>query len=319
MNKANPLAIGGFVLGIVALLVAMSVFFSNTGFGSNTSRWELIYESSVKGLTVGAPVTLRGVKIGEVVAIKTRLYTHRLDYHTAVVVQINRDALERVGDKKDPDALLTELMARGLAAQLKLQSLLTGMLYIDVDFYDTDQPRLASVETEYPQFPTVRTELEIVTEALSDVDIEAMAKQLDSIVTALDKTVNNEAFIRLGPELEKTLQAVQTLADTASTELTALRQDVSPVATEAQQLLADINQQLPAVLQQLETTMAAIDSSAGQLQRSLDNAEYLMSDDSPQLYQIEQAAKELQQAAAAVSQFAETLERQPESLLRGKR
>lgn len=318
-KKANPMAIGSFVVGISLLAVFMAVFFGQNSWFSDTTRMELVYNSSVKGLTQGAPVTIRGVKIGEVVSIKAKMYSDRLDYLTSVIVEINRNSMEEVGDGlKTNSELVERLLEKGLGAKLKQQSLLTGLLYVDVDFYQPGEPSYFDIPTEYPQFPTVKTDLEIFTEQIEKMDIEDLANKVHSAVNGLEATINNPQFKQLGPMLNETLKSVQSLADTATQELQSLRNEITPVTQQAQQLLSTLNQRLPEVADKLDSSLGKLDNNATTLQDALEKADYLLSDDSPTLYQVQSSAKELEKAAEAVRQLAETLEQQPEAILYGK-
>lgn len=318
-KKANPMAIGSFVVAIVVLAMAMAVFFGKNSWFSDTTRMELVYSSSVKGLTQGAPVTIRGVKIGEVVSIKAKMHADRLDYLTSVIVEINRDSMEEVGGEiKDKGELVDRLLDKGLGAKLKLQSFLTGLLYVDVDFYQPGEPTYVDVKTDYPQFPTVKTDLEVFTEQIEKMDVEDIGEKIHSAVVSLEATVNNKEFQQLGPVMNETLLSVKQLADTTTAELSALRSDIKPVTQEAEQLLRTLNQRLPAIADKLDSSLSKLDKNSATLQQALEKTDYLLSDDSPTLYEVQEAAKELQLAAKAIRELADTLEQQPESLLRGK-
>lgn len=318
-QKANPMAIGSFIIGIIVLAVAMAVFFGQNSWFSDTTRMELVYKSSVKGLTVGAPVTIRGVKIGEVVSIKAKMYSEQLDYLTSVVVKIDRDSMEEVGEGLNPRGKLVErLLEKGLAAKLKQQSFLTGLLYVDVDFYEPGDPVYFDIPTDYPQFPTVRTDLEIFTEQVEKLNVEDLANKLHSAINAIEATVNNPQFKQLGPKIDETLASVKVLADTSASEIQTLAQQITPVTQQAEQLLSGLNQRLPAIANKLDSGLDKLDKNAASLQNTLEKADYLLSDDSPTLYQVQAAARELQQAAKAIRELAETLEQQPEAILYGK-
>lgn len=135
-KRANPVLIGGFVVGTVALIILFIVLAGGGQFSSfEQVRYELVYNSSIKGLNIGAPVTLRGVKIGEVATIKVRYYADRHDVLHSIHVDIYPDVVVQEdgnGEKNLPERLIEE----GFSAQLKPQSLLTGLLYIELDIYD---------------------------------------------------------------------------------------------------------------------------------------------------------------------------------------
>ncbi|MFA7553059.1 MAG: MlaD family protein [Spongiibacteraceae bacterium] len=318
-NKANPLAIGGFVVGIVILAVFMTIFFGKQSLFADTIDMDLVYKTSVKGLGVGAPVTLRGVKIGEVTSIKTKMYTNQLDFTTIVTVKLDSKAMEWIGSSSSNNKLLAELLAKGFAAQLKTQSILTGLLYIDVDFYQAGETNFEDVETDNPQFPTVKTNLEAFTQQLEKINTEELFDQIKAIGSSLQKTINNPDFEQIGYNMNSTLSSLKAAADNLNTQASNLGNNLKPMSEQANALLEQLNRELPILSNKLNTTLDSISQGSTDLQRTLNNTDYLLSDDSPLLYQLNESAKQLEKAATAVESMADTIDRNPESLLRSKR
>jgi paraquat-inducible protein B len=111
-------------------------------------------------------VTLRGVKIGEVTDIHVAFDERTAEFVIPVTISLNRADL---GIAKDlaTRANLQKLIDRGLRAQLKTQSLLTGLLYVDLVFKAESPPRYVDFETVDPQIPTAPTGLEEIMERMS--------------------------------------------------------------------------------------------------------------------------------------------------------
>jgi paraquat-inducible protein B len=318
-KRTNPVAIGSFVIGIIIMAIFMAVFFGGGNLFSNTQRIVLVFSSSVKGLTNGAPVTIQGVKIGEVISIKANMYTSELKYLTTVTLSINPDSIGRVGigDTEDGN-LLEELLARGLGAQLKLQSLLTGLLYIDVDFYGVDKQNFEDIETQYPQFPTVTSELEMLTEQLESLNIKKLIEQFQTIAASLEKTVSNPEFVRMGSDLHNSLESITQLADNLNYEIKGIRSNVTPVTDEATIMLKQLNRDLPTIMVKVDDLLVKLDDGANKLSGTLSSADYLLSDDSPLLYQLSLSASELEKAAISLQGMTNAIDLQPESIFLGK-
>jgi len=315
-KKASPVAIGGFVVGITGLTVALAFFFGGGDLFSDTKKYELVYKTSIKGLNVGAPVTIKGVKIGEVLSIKARMYPDKVDILTSAVIEINRDVIERVGDygsAEEERELGEDLLRKGLAAQLKLQSLLTGLLYVDVDFHGDERPRTIDIETKYEQFPTVPTDMQEISKSLQNIDFAEISKNIKEIFEGLDSLINNNEVQDLSKSANDALVSIKKLADHVDSEIAVMRTDIEPITQEARVFMKTLNTELPDILESLEQSLASLESATKELGSATEEVEFLLSDDSPVLYELNKAARDMQRASRAVEILSESIERQPEA------
>ncbi|MGD1075416.1 MAG: MlaD family protein, partial [Thermodesulfovibrionales bacterium] len=93
-KKASKTLIGAFVLGAVVLIVAGVVVFGGGKFFKKTINFVTFFEGSLKGLSVGSPVTFRGVKIGEVTNIVPRFNTKSMSVLIPVYIEINPETFQ---------------------------------------------------------------------------------------------------------------------------------------------------------------------------------------------------------------------------------
>src|SRR5512135_2362494 len=135
-KKASKTLIGAFVLGAVVLIVAGVVVFGGGKFFKKTIKYVMFFDGSVKGLQVGAPVTFRGVKIGEVTDMVLRFDPSNLAVMIPVYVEIDPEKFlgSDTLKKAKPGQYYRALLDKGLKARLELQSFVTGLLMIGVDF-----------------------------------------------------------------------------------------------------------------------------------------------------------------------------------------
>lgn len=317
-RNANPVTVGAFVFGTLILGFLMLLFFSGGNWWSPRDRYVLVYDSSIKGLNVGAPVTIKGVKIGEVTDIRALMYGDSLNIFNTVTIEIDPQTLERA-DGRDGAELMDELIKRGLCAQLRLQSLLTGLLYVDVDFRPDKIAQIKRVPTQYKQIPTTPTDLEQLTRDLESIDIAQLGENLEQIVSGINKFVNDSSLQNVVRNVEQTLVAVRESADAVKLQADRFGNTYIPVGEQAAVTMTEINRTLPQLTQKLDETMVALQQAAVSLQKTTANATYLTSEDSPLLYRIESAANSVNDAADQVRRLTDTLEQQPESLLYGKK
>jgi paraquat-inducible protein B len=311
-NKASPTAIGGFVIGIIGLAIALLFFFGGGDFFADSKKFDLIYRTSIKGLKVGAPVTIKGVKIGEVTSVKAQMFTDQLNIYNVVTINIQTEAMARVGQHDSERELLDELLDKGLGAQLKLQSLLTGLLFVDVDFHASGTPHYEDIKTANQQFPTVATDFEALSKNLETIDLKGMADDIQHIFDGLDHIINNPRTQNMGDDITSTLHAYRELAE-------QLNKNLSPLTQETQTLISNINKELPELIASVSQTARSLEGTAKNLEQSMTSTQHLLSDDSPLLHEITAAARGLKSASAEISELAHTLNQQPEALIKGKR
>jgi paraquat-inducible protein B len=317
-RNANPVAVGAFVFGTLLLGFLMILFLSGGHWWSQRDHYVLIYDTSIKGLNIGAPVTIKGVKIGEVTDIKARMYGDSLSIFNTVTVEIDPHMLERESTHSERGELIDELIRRGLCAQLRLQSLLTGLLYVDVDFRPEKTASIKNIQTAYKQIPTTPTDLEQLTRDLEAIDINKLGENLQQIVTGVNQFVNDSSLQNLVKNTEQTLIAVRTSADAVKLQATRFGDAMVPLAQHGDQTVQELNRTLPQLIAKLDQTMMALQQTALALQKTSANTTYLTSDDSPLLYRLESAAASVNGAAEQVRRLTDTLEHQPEALLYGK-
>ena len=157
-QKTHSRAVGVFVLGAVALVMAAIVALSSGNWFEPRSLFTVFFPGSVRGLNKGAPVTFRGVKIGEVKDV-TAFLTGRDDapIHIEVVIEVRTNVVEAPeGEARpyaglDAEALAQELIRRGVRARMVSQSLLTGQKYIDLDFLPNEPARVSGLRRSWRQ------------------------------------------------------------------------------------------------------------------------------------------------------------------------
>jgi paraquat-inducible protein B len=317
--RPSATAIGGFLLGAIVLIVGGVSFFGGALFGdrADVRHAAVIFTGSVKGLNVGAPVTLRGVKVGEVRQISLHYIDERKEFVTPVIVSINVADLgftTRVLQQK----LLDPLVERGLRAQLKTQSILTGLLYIDLDFLPEQPPRYVDYDAGVTQIPTAPTELEAILARVSEIDVQAFVQRADSALRALEAILSDPETRRLPGTVNATLEEVRELAADANANVATLTADAGRLVHAADGTLASTRAEIEFLGERVEKSLAAVDTLLASVQRTSDELGYAVSDRSPALHELEEAAQEIGRAARALQELADVLAREPESLVRGR-
>jgi paraquat-inducible protein B len=224
------------------------------------------FKESVRGLVVGAPVEFRGIPIGEVTAIHTRFDPDTKQFSIPVEVRIyperftSRYETQPRGGRlmRTPQESTDFLVSRGMRAQLKTGSLLTGQLYIAVDFFPDAPKAQADWTRKPPELPTVPSGLQSLQES----------------VTALIARMNKIPFEAIGDNAKKTLMRADTLLQSFDTELVPQARDTLGAAratlnsaNNALQPDSQLQQDTADAMRELARTAASLRSLADYLER----------------------------------------------------
>jgi paraquat-inducible protein B len=303
-KRANPTLIGAFVVGAIALAVAVVLLLAGGELFARKAQYVMYFAGSVKGLNIGSPVTFRGVRIGTVTNIQLVVVKHNKEIKIPVVIEIDntrftqRDPGAAAVPDSDAATDMKELIKAGLRAQLQLQSLLTGQLFIQIDFYPGTPDRLVGNE-QYVEIPTIPTPIDKISRKLEDFPFD---KVLDDITT----TMNGIGHLVNSRELQTTLVSIQQSLDEFRKLAGNLNQQVVPLATG-----------VDTTLEEARNALAAARSAMVQARSTLESAGDLVSDQRL-ITELDNALVELTGAARAVRVLANSIDRQPESLIRGR-
>lgn len=190
--------------------------------------WVLNFDGSVRGLSPGAPVEFKGIKIGRVVDVNLQFDVDRLTYSIPVLIEIEPERIVTNGalpSDSDRRKFMDALVAKGLRAQLKTGNLLTGQMFVDLGIQPKEPTRHIVWNGKYPELPTVQAPLEKISAALTQtldklnkLPLEEIGSEVRVAVQSLNETLKQTRLLvqkldaKLEPEARATLvQAQKTL------------------------------------------------------------------------------------------------------------
>lgn len=314
-DKPHTVAIGAFVVGALLIAVSAVIFVLGSGFGKG-EKVVMVFDGSVKGLNIGAPLALRGVQVGQVTDIEIILDSDTLELIMLVEADFRGENIQRRGHNAGD--LTEELIRRGLRAQLNAQSLLTGLLYVQLDFHPDSKLVLGDIKSPYVQIPTVPTDLEQIARKLQDMDFNKLVSNVESIAVSMNSFVSGEAFQALPASLQTTMSSLTALSDQLQTQLAQSMPKVDKVLDGAAVTVATANTELPKLAKQLRDNLAALNQAVASFEQAMTDIDGLVAPDSATTYQLNQALRELALAGRELQLLAKALEEQPESLIRGR-
>jgi paraquat-inducible protein B len=222
----------------------------------------MYFNQSLRGLTPGAPVDFRGVVIGEVKSIGVEFDRAEREFRMPVLVQVYPDRLRRRAGESGVESRATQqerlrfLTEKGLRAQLRSGNLLTGQVYVALDFFPKAPPAKIDLSKNPIELPTVANSLdeiqsqvqEIATK-LNKVPYEQIAGDLRTTLATLNKT------------LTATEQTVTRINNDVTPELAAAMKDVRKTVNSAERTLADdspLQQDMRQTLQELTRAAGSV-------------------------------------------------------------
>lgn len=308
MSKpANKTFVGVFVLGALALVIlAIGILGSGKWF-TRTVTYVMFFDGSVKGLNIGSPVMFRGVRIGSVknieLQMKSKDFTFRIPVYAEIEPsKINFDRPQK--ELKDHLSHLDILIDKGLRATLELQSIVTGQLMVNLDFVPDKPGRLVGVDKKYPEIPTVPSMLEDLLKTAQDLPLRELFSKFTHAVEGIDRAVNS-------PEMTSSLKSL-------STGLKEMNEAVLSIKKTSDELRGIIvsGQTLP---QQLGEALESAKTAFKQAEKTLTTLQDTVQDNSILMTEINSTLDDMSGAARSIRGLADTLQRQPESLLKGKK
>jgi paraquat-inducible protein B len=337
-------AIGLFVLGGLILTVTALTILGSGRLFSDSTRFVLFFQDSISGLNVGAPVLFRGVKVGQVTDIRLSAGTTDMEIHIPVIVEIKPFLLSEDSESQNLEQTMEGLIDRGLRGQLALQSLVTGQYQVSLDFFSSTKPTYISHSTNYPEIPTIPSSLQELTSSMSELPLQDMAHQLTQVITRMNqllvhkdleqglghlrRTLHNTEQLseRLNTDLPRTLSSFRSTSNAtkelivqAESDLHRLSTSLTKVADGAEKLVTTADRHIGPLLYGLEQTFTTAGDTLEQTRNSLSELSSLISQDSDLHQELIRTLREFHNAARAVQNLSDYLERHPEALLRGKR
>ena len=275
----------------------------------------LYFDGSVSGLSIGANVEFKGIKVGTVRDINLEIDEENQKYYIPVLIDIEPQRISIADDGKNIRSLIEtrelrrkiikDLIARGLKGKLKSSNFLTGQLIVDLDLMPDKKAVFVAKNGRYPEIPTVPTDLEEITSSVSQLmakfdklPIERLGNGLTNTVEGLDKFINSGELQSAITEYRKLAVSIRVVAENID-----------------KKTLPDIG----LTLDNTRDAVKKIDTTLASAQTMFNSINGMIADGSPFKYDLTNMLQELAAASRAVRGLADFLERNPSSLISGKR
>lgn len=257
------------------------------------SRWVLYFHESVSGLGPGSPVEIHGIQIGKVIDLHMDFNIEEKRFQIPVLVEIEPERIKiPLGSdyEKNMKPVVDYLVEKGFRAQIQTSNLLTGQQIIVFDVFPDAPSASVNWDGKYPVIPTVPATLE----------------QVGEKIIGIIKKIENLPLDEIGGDMKDAVRTVKEIvqSDDVRDSLKNLNASLGEIRKLTSNLRRNVSPQIGRTLRQVE--------------KSMKNAETVLSSDSTLQVKTRRAMDEISSAARTLKQLADYLERHPEALLRGK-
>jgi paraquat-inducible protein B len=259
---------------------------------SKKVNYLLYFDGSVHGLEIGAPVMVRGIRIGKVLDIRLDFDVDNRNFQIPVLIELEPERIDEVQDIQnlEKEDMMAELVANGLRGQLKSTSLLTGKLYVDLDFHPTALPARLGQRGDLTVLPTVRAPLDpnqqgqrLNGQIRGPAGLEEIGNDLRDAIKGAKGFLTSAGLTNALTEMDGALKQFR---------LTASKMD--------------------------EQTLPKLGEAVEQVRATFKSAQGVIAPDTALYHDIKRALTELSAAARSIRDMADYLERHPEALIKGK-
>ncbi len=323
MSADRQTAIGAFVFGGFTLALAAIILFGNFRLFNPTTRAAIVFQGSISGLSVGAPVTFRGVRVGAVESIVLQFDAQTRNAYIPVTIQLEPERVRVTGDESKTRKTLEipDLVALGLRAELITQSFVTGQSQIDLNFDPSSPAALHPNVTSLPEIPTRLSTIQRVQEQLSELPLAELVANANGALQSL-----RDLSDKLDKELPPLVANLRTASDgssraveVATNAIADLQSRLDNTLTRITQLVATSDQQVSQRGADLHTLLASSTQTVLQARETLNDLRSLTSSRGETRANIDSTVRDLAAAAASLRGFANDVEHNPQLLLTGRR
>lgn len=321
--RANPTAIGLFLLGALLIAILGTALLATATWFQQRTTFISFFPESVNGLENGAPVKFQGVPVGTVTGINIQIDQRDESFQVPVEYEVDLSRLTTpTGTYVNlADTLvLKQQISKGLRAQLQTESIVTGVLYLELAYrMDSTPPQLEPRETEYPEIPTVPSLMAAIGGGAGSLLAEIMKilNRVNGMLSDVNMREINLAVVKSAKAVEELVSAPEIRATLrqmpgATAQLNRTLAEAEKLAARAGGAIDPMQTQITGVSTEAIATLTA-------LRKTLDETHGLLSADSGPGFALTGALTSLRDAADALRALITSLEQNPDMLIRGKK
>jgi len=336
-KKANPTAIGGFVLGALVLTIGGILAFSGGQLLQQKIKFVTYFPGTVQGLDVGARVEFQGVQVGQVTSIQLDYWPDDARFLVPVQYELWPDALRTQGDsvgitEAAREARTKQLVEKyGLRAQLESVSLVTGQYMVTLGLHPNTTPNFVDGDKDIDamEIPAIQSTRDKLGSALKGLDLKGLMSKVNDVLDNVDTVVSDpklkalagdaDALLKslsaaLDPtvkQLDKTLADYSALAGTAGERVNSMANRIEEAASAVAKLSNDVGKQVAPIS---KSATGALNAA----RKAFDGIDSMVDERSAMRNNLDTMLEEAAGAARSLRVLADYLEQNPDALIKGK-
>jgi len=335
--KANPVVVGGFVIGAIALIITSLLVLGSGRFFKDDLRLMAVFPGTVKGLHIGSPVLFRGVNIGSVTKIKLYHNPQTRQSLVPVYIDLKQEVLELINPNSEHSQLTKEqelefmvsMVKSGLHARLTMESLVSGRQMVEFEIDPGIPIKLTGIDKQYLEIPTTESDINKLQNLLKSLPLTELTKSLVVTVTEINKLFANKSSRIIFENINATISNSRELVENLNKQVVPLADLTQKNLVDIQQLLKDTDIQLMTTLKELlnltknlNRQLTVLTNSGVQAfdktEQTFSNLNHMVDQEGITRNKLEAGLDEFSRAAKSFRIFTEYLERHPEALIKGK-
>jgi paraquat-inducible protein B len=346
-EEANPTLIGAFIAGAIALLLGAVFIFSNANWGKPSQHYVIHFNESLNGLSIGAPVKLKGVQIGEVTDIQVEYSPNKAEVSTPVYIEVHTEKIVRTAgspENADIEKEIEYLIEKGMRMQLQLTSFVTGQFFIEAKMMPGTPINLSGRKHEHglvelPSVPSTQAQFSGVLGEIENMPVQAVIKDafavvnkirgfldspevalglsnIGSILSGLDKTMS-----AVGPRIDPIMADLQKTTKSANHVMASVGHDIDPLMSQAKNNLTKLNDSLELMqktLSDLNTGIKDNPDTIKNINTLMLNAGQTLDPNKQTIQNLNSTLKDVSRLTYSLRVLSDYLSKHPEALLVGK-
>ncbi|HWH84274.1 MAG TPA: MlaD family protein [Burkholderiaceae bacterium] len=325
--KRNALLIGAFVISALALMVVGVLWLSGNDLFSKKEEAMIYYKGNVSGLYVGAPVTFRGVAIGQVEDIVLQVDSKTLAARIAVRVKLQPKSIRFTDENPDTTPDMPKLAQRGLRARLVAQSFVTGQKSIELDFLP-NTPLVLLGDGSKKEIPALGDRFGALIDQVAELplrdtvqDVRDTVKELRGTLAEARTTLDGmqKVLVGLAGEVAQTGGASRETLKAATEAIRQVQANAGSSLKSITELSEATRQTVLAAQPDLQRTLAGTRDAAESARVAMNRVAAMTAPNDSLRSDLDAAVRDLSQAARGLRDWSELLEDKPNAVIFGNK